>query len=130
MSGLGNNLFTSSNETSSDDEDKEDEDDEDDDDEDDSIIPDGVEDLISFRHRRQLGDAIDDAKEKVKEKVGELGNELVDGLTEDLGVKDWYSLHILTFCQGEFKNSTDNDTEVNKHAFEVDECSKPTSNGM
>lgn len=140
MSGLGNNLFTSSNDTSSDEDDEddkdddEDKDDDDDDDEDDGGI---VDRINPFDRRHAARDIFDDAKDKfdetkdkAKDKIGELGNELVDGLAEDLGVKDWYSLHILTFCQGEFKNGTNNGTEVHKNGVDVDECSKPSADGM
>lgn len=137
MSGLGNNLFTSSNDTSSDDNDEDDKDDEDKDDEDDDDDGGLIDDINPFNRRRQVGDLVDEAKDKfdetkdkAKDKIGELGNELVDGLAEDLGVKDWYSLHILTFCQGEFKNGTNNGTEVHKNGVDVDECSKPSADGM
>lgn len=138
MSGLGNNLFTSSNDTSSEQEDEDDDEEDNNDDEEKDDDDGGIDipDINPFSRRRDIGDVVDgvgdkfdEAKDKVKDKVGEIGNEFIDGLAEDLGVKDWYSLHILTFCQGDFKNDTKNDTEANQNGFNIDECSKPSGDG-
>ena len=143
MTDLGNNFFTSSNDTASDegDDDDEDEKDKDDDkdkdkdkDDDDESLTDKAKDKIGdLLPRLDIGDVVDDAKDKAKEKIDdakdkakekfdELGNEFVDGLAEKLGIKDWYSMHVLTFCQGDFKGE--------KTDFNVTECSDPNSQGI
>lgn len=141
MSELGNNLFSSSNDTATDDKDEEDEDkdkDKRDEEEDHGFVRLGRRDVSDAVDKAKdkvgdkvddakdkAGDKVDDAKDKAKEKVGEIGNELVDGLAADLGIKGWYSLHVLTFCQGEYKN----DTKGDKPGIEVTECSSPSTEG-
>lgn len=115
MSGLGNNFFTNSNDTNSDEDD--DDEDEDEDDEDDSLFD---------RIGDKIGDKIDKGKDKAKDKFDEIGNDLADGLSNKMNLSGWYSLHVLTYCEGEWENATGN----GEPGMEVTKCSEPNPSGM
>ena len=113
MSGLGNNFFTSENSTNSDSNNE----DEDEDEDDDSLFD---------RIGDKIGDKIDKGKDKVKDKFDEIGNDLADGLSDKLNLSGWYSLHVLTYCEGEWENATGN----GERGMEVTKCSQPSPDGM
>ncbi|SPN98597.1 uncharacterized protein DNG_01642 [Cephalotrichum gorgonifer] len=137
MSDLGKNLFTSSSDDEDKDKDKrgliddareklrggsdDEEADKDKTDEDEEGFLDGIVDGAKEK--------IGEAKDKVKDKFTDITNDLAEKMSEKLGIVDWYSLHITTFCQGEFVNGTDKDggDENNKDSFDVKNCtsSKP-----
>lgn len=117
MSGLGNNFFTSENSTNSDSEEDEDENEDEEDDDDDSLFD---------RIGDKIGDKIDDGKDKVKDKFDEIGNDLADGLSDKLNISGWYSLHVLTYCEGEWENTTEN----RERRMEVTKCSEPSPDSM
>lgn len=41
--------------------------------------------------------------ESIAETAEDVGNEVVDKLTDKLGVKDFYSAHVLTYCEGAYQ---------------------------
>jgi hypothetical protein len=45
----------------------------------------------------------DKVKDKVKDKVGDVAADIADGVADKIGIADWYSLHILDACWGEFR---------------------------
>ncbi|PKS07286.1 hypothetical protein jhhlp_005888 [Lomentospora prolificans] len=53
-----------------------------------------------------LSGVLDDAKEKVTDKINDVGNSIAGKIAEELGIDEWYSIHIQEFCQGNFKNDS------------------------
>ena len=47
--------------------------------------------------------AKDKAKDKVKDKLGDVTADIADGVADKIGIADWYSLHILDACWGQFR---------------------------
>ncbi|KAI8672913.1 hypothetical protein NCS56_00755700 [Fusarium sp. Ph1] len=43
------------------------------------------------------------AKEKVKEEINDITGEVADELADRLGVSEWYSIHVMSTCDGDFK---------------------------
>ncbi|KAG5921129.1 hypothetical protein E4U42_005964 [Claviceps africana] len=57
-----------------------------------------------------VGDKKDDAKDKINEVTGKIADKVVKGL----GIKDWYSLHVMNSCEGYWSpNSTVPDAGLN-----------------
>ena len=55
---------------------------------------------------------------KFLDKAGEVGNDLVGGAVDDvadaLGISDWYSIHVMNACEGNFEsNSNASSTSLN-----------------
>ncbi len=48
------------------------------------------------------GGLFDKVKDKFKDKVGDVTADIADGVADKIGIADWYSLHILDACWGEF----------------------------
>ncbi|PHH51291.1 hypothetical protein CFIMG_005170RA [Ceratocystis fimbriata CBS 114723] len=65
-----------------------------------------------------LDDIIDSASniaDDAKDKLSEIGSDIVDKLADELGISQWYSLHLVSACQGNFSSGglkTDNCTEA------------------
>lgn len=53
-----------------------------------------------------LSGIIDDVKDKAADTLNQVGNRIADRLTEELGIEEWYSIHIQEFCQGNFRNGS------------------------
>ncbi|KAL7921197.1 actin cortical patch SUR7/pH-response regulator pali [Trichoderma austrokoningii] len=50
---------------------------------------------------------VDDLKDDAKDKLGDIAGDIIANIAEDLGISQWYSVHIMNACQGEFgANST------------------------
>lgn len=47
-------------------------------------------------------EAAADAVDKAKDKVNEIANDIVDRLADELGIKEYYALHVMTLCEGDF----------------------------
>ncbi|KAM3067405.1 hypothetical protein ACMFMG_011555 [Clarireedia jacksonii] len=63
-----------------------------------------------------LGDAIENA-------LGALADDVTDVITRELGIKEWYSLHLMDMCEGEYKpNATAKGAAKN-----VSRCSNQTA---
>lgn len=84
-------------------------DDKDDDDDDD----DGIFD--------SLKDKFDDVKDSVVDEVDDLVGDAVDGVANAIGISDWYSIHIMDTCEGNFKpNATAPSPSLN-----ITNCTSP-----
>ncbi|CAI4214826.1 unnamed protein product [Parascedosporium putredinis] len=53
-----------------------------------------------------LSGIIDDVKDKAADTLNQVGNRIAGRLTEELGIEEWYSIHIQEFCQGNFRNGS------------------------
>ncbi|KAI0160399.1 actin cortical patch SUR7/pH-response regulator pali [Xylariaceae sp. FL1272] len=51
----------------------------------------------------EAGDIGDDIEDELNDLVGDAADEII----EELGISDWYSLHIMAICEGMFANSSD-----------------------
>jgi hypothetical protein len=59
-------------------------------------------------------DVVDGVTDKVEDWANDIGNEIADRLAEELGVSEWYSVHVMTACQGDFTpNATAPDAGYN-----------------
>ncbi|PTB43814.1 hypothetical protein M441DRAFT_65614 [Trichoderma asperellum CBS 433.97] len=45
-------------------------------------------------------------KINAKDKLGDIADDILANIAEDLGISDWYSIHIMNACQGEFGANT------------------------
>lgn len=50
----------------------------------------------------KLKDKVHDIKDDAKDKLGDIANDIIANIAEDLGISQWYSVHIMNACQGEF----------------------------
>jgi hypothetical protein len=75
---------------------------------DDTILPDFIDDAIN--------DAADDAVDI----LNDIGNKIADRIADELGIHEWYSLHVQTGCSGFFtpnataKGADKNDTSCTR----------------
>ncbi|KAG9255854.1 actin cortical patch SUR7/pH-response regulator pali [Emericellopsis atlantica] len=61
-----------------------------------------------------VGDKISDLKDDVIDYGNDLLGDGVDRVTEELGIADWYSIHVMDSCQGYYKpNATDAHPSLN-----------------
>ncbi|KAL5601093.1 hypothetical protein BROUX41_005923 [Berkeleyomyces rouxiae] len=49
-----------------------------------------------------ITDTASDVADEAKDKLSEIGSDLVDKLAGELGIAQWYSLHLVSACQGNF----------------------------
>ncbi|KAH7035484.1 actin cortical patch SUR7/pH-response regulator pali [Microdochium trichocladiopsis] len=49
-----------------------------------------------------LGDIGDDIQDAVTDQVNDVIGDLADEITDKLGISQWYSLHVMNWCQGDF----------------------------
>ncbi|KAM0465717.1 hypothetical protein ACHAPV_001774 [Trichoderma viride] len=61
----------------------------DDDDDDDSIFG-------------KIKGKVHDLTDKGKDKLNDIAGDIIENIAEDLGISQWYSIHIMNACQGEF----------------------------
>lgn len=58
--------------------------------------------------------------------LGDIEDDIADKLAEKLGIHEFYSLHVMDVCEGEFTpNVTSPDAK-----FNVTSCTKPLDKGM
>lgn len=70
--------------------------------------------------RGGIGGFIDDLSDGVTEFINDLGNNIVDHFSDELGISQWYSIHLMTMCSGDYApNATDPDANHN-----VTSCTK------
>ncbi|KAK1829923.1 actin cortical patch SUR7/pH-response regulator pali [Podospora conica] len=68
---------------------------------------------------------VDSVKDDVEETLNDIGNRVADRLADRLGISEFYSLHALTICEGDFKpNATANGADRN-----VTECHQGFTEG-
>lgn len=56
--------------------------------------------------------------------VGDIENDIADKLAKTLGIKEWYSLHLMDMCEGTY---TPNATTAHGVGFNVSSCSNQTA---
>ena len=62
------------------------------------------------------GDAVTSAVANAGDKINDKVNDLIDKLTEKLHIRDFYSLHALAICEGDFTaDGTRNVTECHPY---------------
>ncbi|KAH7328129.1 actin cortical patch SUR7/pH-response regulator pali [Stachybotrys elegans] len=67
----------------------------------------------------RIGDAWDDIQETVEGGLNDLTGGVADILADEIGISEWYSLHVMTYCQGQYRpNATAHNAGLN-----VTECS-------
>ena len=50
----------------------------------------------------------------IENAINEAGNDVADLLAKELGISEWYSVHVLTACQGDYQpNATAPDAGYN-----------------
>jgi hypothetical protein len=49
-----------------------------------------------FKHK------VHDIGSDVKGKIGDITGDIIEDIAGELGISDWYSIHIMNACQGEF----------------------------
>lgn len=70
--------------------------------------------------------AWDDARDKIEDKLNDITGALADELASTLGISEWYSIHVMDACEGNFKpNATSRNPGYN-----VTECSNSSPNSM
>lgn len=114
---IGHNMFTL-DEDSKDDDNKDDEDDNDDDD--DGGFFDDLGDDISDT----WDDVQQSVEDKLKEELNDITGSIADELAETLGVAEWYSMHVMSSCEGYFKPNATASKGLN-----ITECSRTAPNG-
>ncbi|KAG6007547.1 hypothetical protein E4U21_005848 [Claviceps maximensis] len=77
--------------------------------------------------RRSIGDLwnkFSDKKDDIKDKVNEVTGQIADKVIKGLGIKEWYSLHVMNSCEGYWSpNATVMDPGLN-----VTNCSSSSPN--
>lgn len=51
----------------------------------------------------KVSDKWDDVKDDVKETVNDVTGNIADKLADTLGISEWYSIHVMEACEGEYK---------------------------
>jgi hypothetical protein len=67
-------------------------------------------------------DKVDEGVDKVKGGINDIANDAADKLADELGISEWYSVHLMDYCEGAFKP----DASAPSPGFDVTECSKPS----
>ncbi|KAH6692425.1 actin cortical patch SUR7/pH-response regulator pali [Plectosphaerella plurivora] len=50
-----------------------------------------------------IGGLIDDIQDGATDLLNNIGNNIADRLADELGISQWYSVHLMTLCRGEFE---------------------------
>jgi hypothetical protein len=68
-----------------------------------------------------LGDAASDIRDKVADELNDIGSNIADKLAGELGISQWYSLHMMDSCEGNYQP---NATAPNP-GYNVTNCTEP-----
>ena len=61
-----------------------------------------------------IKDKFDDVKDSAKDELNDLVGDAADDVANALGISDWYSIHVMNACEGDFKpNATASSTSLN-----------------
>lgn len=61
-----------------------------------------------------VGDTLGDIKDSVVDEINDLVGDAVDDIANAIGISDWYSLHVMDACEGNYKpNATASSTSLN-----------------
>ncbi|KAI4865118.1 hypothetical protein F4820DRAFT_308555 [Hypoxylon rubiginosum] len=50
----------------------------------------------------QIEDGLDDLGDDITDELNDIANDVADRLSAELGISQWYSLHVMTACEGNF----------------------------
>lgn len=80
------------------------------------VISDNIDNIAG--DNEGISGIIDNISDLIGDGLDDIGNSVADRLADELGISEWYSIHILTVCQGEYDpNATDSDP-----SYKVSEC--------
>ncbi|KDN66544.1 putative SUR7 protein [Colletotrichum sublineola] len=65
---------------------------------------------------------VDGISDRVSDILNDLGNDVADRLADELGISEWYSLHLMDVCQGDFAPNV----TVSNAWFNVTNCTHPS----
>lgn len=51
----------------------------------------------------KIGDKYDDIKNDIKGKINDITGDIADELADTIGISEWYSIHIMATCDGQYK---------------------------
>ncbi|KAI0378017.1 hypothetical protein F5Y04DRAFT_165841 [Hypomontagnella monticulosa] len=49
-----------------------------------------------------IQDGLDDIEQQISDQLNNITNDIADQLAQELGISQWYSLHIMNVCEGDF----------------------------
>lgn len=49
-----------------------------------------------------IQDGLDDIEQQISDQLNDITNDIADQLAHELGISQWYSLHIMNACEGNF----------------------------
>lgn len=50
----------------------------------------------------EIQDGLDDIGDDILDELSDISNDIADQLAQELGISQWYSLHIMNACEGDF----------------------------
>lgn len=50
-----------------------------------------------------VGSILGDIQDSVVDQINDIVGNVADDVTDALGIQDWYSLHVMTACEGKYK---------------------------
>jgi len=53
-----------------------------------------------------IGSITDDIGDAITDQVNDVIGDAIDSVTEELGISEWYSLHVMNWCEGDFAPNT------------------------
>ncbi|KAI0007998.1 hypothetical protein F4779DRAFT_589021 [Xylariaceae sp. FL0662B] len=61
-----------------------------------------------------IQDSLNDIGNEISDQLGDIADDFADKIAEELGISQWYSVHVMTVCQGDFApNATTPDAWYN-----------------
>lgn len=67
-----------------------------------------------------LKDKWDEVKDDIINEINDITGDIVDQWAEALGIAEWYSLHVVNLCEGDYKG---NATDANP-GYNITSCTK------
>lgn len=56
----------------------------------------------------RISDKWDEVKDDVKEGINDITGSIADELADTLGISEWYSIHVMEACEGQYKPNATN----------------------
>ena len=72
----------------------------------------------------KIGNALDDVKQDLSDAVSGLADRVMDKAVDALDISEWYSLHVMTTCEGSYQSNS----EAQGAELNVTKCNDATSN--
>ena len=60
-----------------------------------------------------IKDTWDDAKEGVIDKINDVIGDAAGDVADAIGISDWYSIHVMNACEGDYKNALKPSSGIN-----------------